>query len=245
MKKIPKFVWVLMALLVGAYAAWSIAYPSGTWRYKMTVTVETPEGIKTGSAVREVYVAAFPKLSPHMLPTVRLKGEAVVVDLEPRGVLFALLSGYKIGADYGSDLPGYVFYPKGWLSDKGIREMSTLKAGPTELDPTWYPKFVRFRDIADPKTVENLLELESDGKHPSSFTIKKDRFAEAFGAGVKLKSVTIEMTDEPVTWGVERWLPWLPEYYNKMFDGLRYNTIKSNNPFANSMSAGSFKAGDK
>jgi len=37
-----------------AVVAMDDSYVSGTWRYKMTVVVETPEGIKSGSAVREV-----------------------------------------------------------------------------------------------------------------------------------------------------------------------------------------------
>jgi len=35
----------LFLLCGGALLAWHIVYPSGTWRYKMTVVVETPEGI--------------------------------------------------------------------------------------------------------------------------------------------------------------------------------------------------------
>lgn len=40
--------------------------------------------------------------------------------------------------------------------------------------------------------------------------LKADHFEELFGEGVKLKSITLEITDEPVTWGVvDEWLPWL------------------------------------
>src|SRR4051812_15423843 len=104
---------VLIVLAVGSVCA---ALPSGsgdTFRYKMTVTVTTPEGDKTGSAVREVSVTHGLHLTPEMQPAVHLKGEAVVVDLGSRGVLFALLNGYYLGSDYGSDLPGYIFHPEG------------------------------------------------------------------------------------------------------------------------------------
>ena len=50
---------VLLAVVGVGYVACAEMFPSGTWRYKMTVTVETPEGIKTGSAVREVVNDTF------------------------------------------------------------------------------------------------------------------------------------------------------------------------------------------
>src|SRR4051812_10059597 len=94
-KKSALFLIVLAALIIG----WNIAYPSGTWHYKMTVTVETPEGIKTGSAVRAVTVHLVPRLSLEVHPTIEVKGEAVAVDLGRRGVLFALMRGGLRGDD--------------------------------------------------------------------------------------------------------------------------------------------------
>ncbi len=252
MKIASKSNMVFLAVVLAAVVAWNIAYPSGTWRYKMTVEVETPEGLKAGYAVREVHVRAVPKLSPHMLPMVTLKGEAVVVNLGERGVLFALLSGYKKGADYGADIPAIIYSPKqAVMDDDSIHYMDRLKAGPTMVEPQWYPKFVRFRDPGDPKTVENLMEMrgctEDDHVENWKYTLclKEDHFEKAFGQGVKLKSVIVEMTDEPVTWGVEKWLPWLPDYYNMMFDGQRYNTIKTDYPLANSLASGAFSTGEK
>lgn len=40
-----------------------------------------------------------------------------------------------------------------------------------------------------------------------------------FGPGLRLKGATIEMTADPVTTGIEKWLPWiasLPENYHVM-----------------------------
>jgi hypothetical protein len=248
------FLLLLAALFVGfsltaCAGGGDSTFASGTWRYKMTVTVSTPEGDKVGSAVREVSVQKGWSPLPEMHPHVSVKGEAVVVDLGKRGVVFALLKGYRLGADYGSDIPAYIFMSEhGWLSAAGIKKMSEMKTtAPVELQPENYPIFVRFKDQSDPKTVENLLDMKqcaSPGTHRmNSMCIEKDHFEEAFGTGVRLKSVTIEMTKDPVTWGVEKWLPWLPDYYNKMFDGRRYNTIRSDYPFANSLASGAFKAG--
>lgn len=66
-----------------------------TYRYRLTVEVETPEGLRIGSSVIEVRThkgAAFP--GPEAATAqVQVRGEAVAVDLGYRGVVFALLTG--------------------------------------------------------------------------------------------------------------------------------------------------------
>ena len=234
-------------MLGAVWLAWCVAYPSGTWRYKMTVEVETPEGIKTGTAIREVTFQLVPQLTPEMNPTTNLRGEAVVVDLGKRGVLFALLHGHTIGADHAKFLPFYIFPFKGSTrKEEGLRYYSNLKAGPKVIEPQFYPILVRFRDMNDPKTVENLLDMEEClGHHGAGepLCVQKDRFEESFGEGVKVKAITIEMTDEPITTGIVKWLHWLPSYYNVMLDGSRVHTIKSSYPLANRFSSGSFSVG--
>jgi hypothetical protein len=189
----------------------SAGYPSGSWRYRMTVRVETPEGIKTGSSVREIFVQLVPQFTPEMKPTTHLNGEAVVVDLGSRGVLYALLRGYKICADHGKVLPFYALPFSGEaLSKDGLRYYSELKAGPKEVDPELYPVLVFFQEPKDIKTAKKLIEMDvCDGKKgwPKKLCIKKDRFEEAFGKGVRISSVVVEMTRDPVTTGIQNYLP--------------------------------------
>jgi hypothetical protein len=74
---------------------------------------------------------------------------------------------------------------------------------PVALTPEEWPRFVYFRDPKDPKTVEALLTYRDVGQAwNASRVFNKDRFAEVFGEGVALKSVTLEVTHEPVTTGV-------------------------------------------
>lgn len=57
----------------------------------------------------------------------------------------------------------------------------------------------------------------------------------------RLKSLTLEITDEPVTKGeVDKVLGWLGEYYSNRFDGKRFGTVKTDFPFANSLASGAF-----
>lgn len=215
-KKLSKWVWILgviAVLIVGVKVAWGINYPSGTWRYKLTVEVDTPEGVKTGSAVREVKAHTSPKLVagiPNF--SMSVKGEAVVVDLGSYGQVFALLKTYQHGVDGAHYIVSDAFPLKQANIYDQVRYYKSLNDTAAVLTARQYPMFVRFRDPADPKTVENLLEYEpcadERGIPRNTICLKNDRFAEAFGEGVSLKSVTIEMTREPVTTGVvENYLP--------------------------------------
>lgn len=236
--RVRKFGKVAIILLLATYLFKSYVFITGSWRYKMTVEVETPEGIKTGYAVREVSAEKLPEFTPASATGhARLeKGEAVVVDLGERGTLFALLKGYKIGADYAWAIV-YHALPcaecggsLGETTANNIRYYRSLKSAKAVLTPDLYPMMVRFRDAKDPKTVENLLEYKScaDAKtriRDSSVCLEKDHFDEAFGQGVKVKSVTIEMTEEPVTRGIAgKYMPiYFPQdEYLKWYRSLPY-----------------------
>jgi len=62
------------------------------------------------------------------------------------------------------------------------------------MDFKQYPLLVTFSDVDDPKSLQKL---------------DPDNLAAIFGEGYKLKSITLEITDEPVTKGrVEQVLGW-------------------------------------
>ncbi|PZP55643.1 MAG: hypothetical protein DI586_06155, partial [Micavibrio aeruginosavorus] len=70
-KKIVKLAMIaaiIMAVCAGVSMAWEAKYPSGTWRYKITINIDTPDGVKTGSAVREVTVSRGIALTPESGP---------------------------------------------------------------------------------------------------------------------------------------------------------------------------------
>ncbi len=200
-------------LICGSVIAMNQLTTSGSWRYKMTVTVETPEGIKTGSAVREISNSAS-SIEIFDLPEVtnpaKVIGEAVVVDLGSRGKLFALLKGYKSGWNYADGILYQTFPGPPSSRPKGIKFYSELKNAKATLTPTNYPILVAFTDLNDPRSAKPALEMEVINDPPIELSIKADNFEELFGAGVKLKEISIEMTDEPVTWEIEESLPWLP-----------------------------------
>ena len=44
----------------------------------------------------------------------------------------------------------------------------------------------------------------------------------SIGPNITWNEITLESTDEPITTGIVRKLPWLPAYYSGMLDGARY-----------------------
>ena len=97
---------------------------------------------------------------------------------------------------------------------------------PVTLTGDLIPMLVTFDDITKPETVREV--------DPEDLTA-------VFGEGVRLKAVTLEVTEEAVTEGrVEGVLGWLDEVWPRQLDGRRIETLDAKNRFANSLSANSF-----
>jgi hypothetical protein len=185
-----------LLLLATALAGFSCA-PHKSWRYKMIVEVETPQGLRTGSAVREIGTAgggSFVIAESKSHYTVR--GEAVVVELPGGKRLFALLRSGDGDQGYAETLPKHVLGKDriagndGW---SGSAELYPLPINRTDTnlgDPL--PMLVTYADPKDPKSIQRV--------DPANM-------AATFGPGVKLKSISIESTEEPVTTGIEKKLP--------------------------------------
>ena len=78
-----------------------------------------------------------------------------------------------------------------------MRRVATQLKPSLTLPVQLYPLLVHFKDIHDPKSIEALEPLEPD------------TFVAAFGPGVKLRRITLTVTDDPITTGIEKRLRWL------------------------------------
>ena len=189
----------VLAALACAGAALPLAgCTSTTIRYRLTLEVDTPEGVRTGSGVIQVTYRTGPRFGSSSEWGSEVKGEAVAVDLGERGTLFALLTE---GGDSRSS-PEYIVlrafrFPHGAMpspAKEGIKQIAAL-SGREALFLDSLPLLVRFRDPADPTTAERVDPRKLDA---------------AFGPGVELRAASVAITDDPVTTGIERRLPWLP-----------------------------------
>jgi len=206
------------------------------YRYRLTVEVETPGGIKAGSSVIEVQQTLVRAGSSPANQAVerRVRGEAVAVDLPGGKTLFALLRSDN-DIDWASRVFALLAPKRKQAFDDSLDDVLEVK-GEQALPRMWpavstisersaYPTLVTFTDLAKP---ESVAEVDPDD------------LAATFGEGVKLKRITVELADDPVTTGIENRLEWLPNYYDKMLDGQRLNNSQA---LANNLSQGSFAEG--
>ncbi|MBL8902712.1 MAG: hypothetical protein JNK83_05420 [Rhizobiales bacterium] len=168
------------------------------WHQKMTVEVETPLGVKSGSAITSVswWKNEFFKDGAALQSSI--KGEAAVVDLGGGHYLFALLS-HADDSGYMARLAPRIVVDRDQLvwSLEAITRAKAL-SGPLEVPPKHFPMLVTFTDINDPKSVKEV--------NPANL-------GATFGAGYALQSLTLEVTDEPVLGGkIESLLNWLSAY---------------------------------
>ena len=198
---VPRKLIVFIAIVAMCCIAWEANTVSGTWRYKMTVVVETPEGIKTGYAVREMWNSAS-RVKFFSLPegsnTAKFRGEAVVIDLGHRGIMFAAL--YKQMSNHDSRGVLYkAFDIQGAHTVAGIQSLNNIPIGKKEiLDFPDYPPFGKLIDANGQKEVKNITDKNG--------YLNQSKLREYFGDGVKIKEVSLELTDEPITQKINRYV---------------------------------------
>lgn len=216
---------VLGVLLAGVLlAACDDAAPD--YCYRLTVEVATPQGLRTGSSVIEVeQTLGRPGMNPAgQAVERRIRGEAVAVDLPGGRTLFALLR-----SDNNIDWAGYVMpllapdQPGDSFAERLDDMLALAGKGPIALPRTFppvahlpersaYPMLVTFRDTGDPTSVQ---------------LVDPDDLAATFGPGTRLRRITVEMTHDAVTTGIEERLGWL--------NNLEAYRTDPDNPFTNTL----------
>ena len=89
-----KWLLIAIAFLGASYAAYAIAYPTYSYRWRITIEVDTASGTRTGSSVLETTTIQYPAwltLGANSSNT-SVRGEAVFVDLGNGRNLVALLA---------------------------------------------------------------------------------------------------------------------------------------------------------
>lgn len=181
----------------------------GKLRYRLTVEVETPEGLMSGYSVIQVRATEVDNAikMPHASTGgIDYKGEAVVVELPGGRVLFALLKN-RGGAERGGRFPKDAFRDRvPFVGNAALDNRAavyqriaqfkgqTEKLGQPDPDPRPYkpaandslPFFITFTDL------DNSLTMRE---------VDPDNFAGTFGAGYAFKQATVTITDERVTTG--------------------------------------------
>ena len=227
----------VMGVLAGAAAAvlggCGVLGSSYSYRYKITIEVETPEGLKTGFSVHETIVSkSIVDLGDISAKRgMRTRGEAVAVDLPGGQVLFALmpdssLTQAALDPEWTNDWVDSAQRISGGDTPQGPLEMKPGQQADRFAKPIGLPMLVRFRDLADPKSVEK---------------VDPGNLAASFGPGVRLRRITLEVTNKGVTEGIEQRLGWFTQYLDRHLDGTSASIedLTSDSPSAH-MSSRSF-----
>lgn len=238
---------VLTIIAIGscapALSSCTAFFPS-KFRFRLTVEVDTPDGIQSGSSVYEA-LAGRPNTGSRK-HFARVRGEAVAVDLPNGKTLFVLIK-YPGGGDIGYKAmrvlaPDIKFPPdaaKHLKFQDGVgpkveiparRTRTYHKDGEKRTEVvSGYPMLVTFEDIDDPTTVQ---------------LVDPDDLSATFGEAYTLKQMTVELTNDSVTSGIEERLEWLPDYYGKQLSGDRYQALENKEKGLSAfISSGVFSAG--
>jgi hypothetical protein len=194
---------IFAVIIVGFVAVYPLLYPTYSHRYRLTLEVETPDGLKTASGVIEPQKIAQPRILTNRGSHSGLKGDAVFLDLGNGNNVTALLT---LGPN-GSNVDGPVS-----LAIKAFKIPTCNQAfcqwhaiartrGQRDLPPELTPTLVTFSDVSDPKTAR---------------VVQPGEFQAVFGPGYHFKRAWIEMTSDPVSRGIESKLPFLVTHRNEL-----------------------------
>jgi hypothetical protein len=184
-------------------------------RWEVTVEVETPAGLSTGSGVVETHYRPRNELIYTMDSEDRwVLGEAIAVDTS-EGIVLALLCREGDYGFYRSQMNsfGWVPGPDGRLRrvqgdtpetraakvERQDRSRAEIKRALAErrsftlLEEGW-PRFILLPDSTDPKSAIALAPTE---------------MAEAATGSIRVLRIIVQETDKPVTHGLAARLPWL------------------------------------
>ncbi len=174
------------------------------YRYKMTVQISTPDGIREGFSVLEKRAqrrASFPG-PEHGGVFGYVVGEAVRIDLGGGRAAYALLA--EGDSNGGNDTVQNAIVRQKILENIKYNKIDyptlSSKISSTDykitLEEEFYPLAIIFLDEKNPHTMEN---------------IKNNRY------GYKITNVIIESTKEKITYKIENNIPWInhPEKFRK------------------------------
>jgi hypothetical protein len=250
---VARFVFVALGIIF--FLVWIGGdTPTRRFRERLTIYVDTPDGLVSGSSVTEHSVRFqdgwLGGLASHQVIG-GSRGEATAVDLGHRGLLLALLANDPTRdhgpTKHGGAPGGYEYVVFKQLNDQA-RNAAGAGNGASDrwiaafIDSLNQAKpsgdvpfgilglFVRFRDINDPMTIERV--------DPSDL-------AASFGPGVKLERVTVEIVDDPPTAAIEAKVPWLQriEAARSSLDGDTSSARRVDAPLTNKLGSGAFRRG--
>jgi hypothetical protein len=204
MRKLGIIMLCILAV-IGSGIAWcNFAYPSYSYRYRMTVEVMVDGVLHSASSVVEIKLQTQPQFGSALPIVPGTRGEATFVDLGGARNVVALLASGSDGdnVDYPIQIVPRLFNIHG-----NLPKLESLR-GRRDIPEQYLPTLATF-DLRD----TTIARVVSPGE-----------FENVFGPNVRFKRAWIEMTTEPVTLGIDEkfvwWngpFPWLKPMSNGIY----------------------------
>jgi hypothetical protein len=215
-----KFFVVCAIIIGGLYTGYLMFFPTNYLRYRLTLDVVVDGATRTGSGVVEIAYQGMPdwlsKIGEAGHFGGDMRGCAITVDLGERGSLFVvnsrpfledpkthLLAFPKLAS---LNMLPFVAYglPQDYDPSSGLAAVRELqkKQGSVEVPPDGLPMVVRFRNINDGETIEELDPRD---------------LAAAYGPGVRLARARFEFTTDPVSSMPKTWPKWLASFRSPQY----------------------------
>lgn len=168
-----------------------------TLRYEITVTLDVDGRQVSGAGVQEISASARTPVDGIFAAGLRVKqvqGQAIAVEVPGKPALFFLMSRSGGGEGWPLALAKACKWNASSDADPDIR-ISAFRdfVGPCELDGQSLPLIVRMGDEKDVTTLHKVTLPETGG----------------VDGDVKLVSIALNKTDKPITFDLQRRLPWL------------------------------------
>ncbi len=188
-----------------------VLYPRAAVQYRLTLDVETPEGVKTGSVVNRLGFSLEPQIDTQRYNWGQTSGEAAAVDLGGRAPCFRA-AGFRTAGECRDARPAsvealpFLAFGVDTFPDPQAKAAQVARMREqVELKGPLLPTLVTFSELNDPTMAR---------------VVQPDAFVAVFGPGARFKRAFFEMVPagvwplslfgiggEPVTRGIESKIP--------------------------------------
>lgn len=179
------------------------------YHYRLTLQVDTPEGPRSGSSVISVSTAQsdHDSITPDAMGA-SAKGQAASVDLPNGFTLYALMA-----PPTSEDWAQWIMV---WLTPKHAARRLKEFYPDMVADHRIHILRARFRpsygDGTPSMQVPRPYLLKMKGADwRTAELVDPDKLADSFGTGYGLKSISVQMTNDNITYDIRKKLPWLSE----------------------------------
>jgi hypothetical protein len=194
--------------LVGVIV-WKLAFPTYTHRYRLTIEIEADGKVHQGSGVIEVGYNSHGPLE-HFVQgkyDTTTKGRAPIADLGSRGIILASLLPFR-GADGTGHKPVHpnklalgAFY--------GERRVKNPNGKVGELRAWQAIAYESGRKVLPLELAPEFIWLSDPTQRSTAVLITASEIPSIVGSSVKLRSISVEITTDPVSDEIYSKLPWL------------------------------------